>query len=268
MQMDRTTSSRTARGSGCCLCFAFVLAAFASASPYWVWRYSYLSTNGFYAATTTIATGAYVVSSTSASVPCGWYSTCAVASQWNNIDDFNNTVCGPEFWDDFGRFGFCTGINGTLQTPSKLSAMQGLTVSTTVFLLIATICASAAPSAGGSKAGFLAGACSALALILSCAAFSVAASFDYYKTFHDGGRLPFVTSNSRCFNCVVLGDPITLYWGPGFWGMVVVVRSISVSLLLLTCHMILFVCDSLLTFFLPHKYCNSSSSRSSPRYRS
>mmetsp|Transcript_9688 Transcript_9688/g.27400 ORF Transcript_9688/g.27400 Transcript_9688/m.27400 type:complete len:265 (+) Transcript_9688:97-891(+) len=213
MMLDSRTSRRGSSGCGGCLCLAFLLMIFATASPYWVWRRSYM----FNGAVSTIATGSFVISSSSTQWRCGWYATCAVIPTWTHIDSFNATLCEGEYFEKVGRFGFCESEGADeVQTPSKIQAIQGLSIASCVVLAFASIMALSAPAAGRKVVGFSASGCSFIAAVLTCAAFSVAVSYDWYQSFssiRDGGFFPLVTNDGQLF----VSDQLTAFWGPGFY---------------------------------------------------
>jgi len=216
---------KSTRGSGGCLCAAFVLALFATVSPYWVYRYSWNYTYGYYSGSSTVATGSFVVSSSSNAWQCGYvFGYCQVQSQWNHFSDFNNTLCKGDFYEMVGQYGFCSEEGGEFKTPAKVKQIQALSIATTVILSVAFVLALQAPIVGG-KLAYAAAFFSIIAAATSCAAFSVATSYDYYKTFHSpGGYLPFVYTGTGCptDTCIFLSDRLYMYWGPAFWSMVTV----------------------------------------------
>jgi len=227
-KMPRGGAVPTAQSSGCCLCLAFVFALFATVSPYWVWRNAFVvDYPGIYSGSQTFATGAFVLSSNSARFFCGWGIQCVVSAQWNEFGDFNDTACTGEFYDNFGKYGFCEGgRNGTFKTSNEIQAIQGLSISTTVFTFIAfSLAVSApAPSHGGAKLAAVASFFSLLSMVTSCSAFSVAAGYDWYQSFDGNGFLPFITESILCESgsCMFLSVPLDLYWGPAFTMMVIV----------------------------------------------
>ncbi|CAK9010594.1 Uncharacterized protein SCF082_LOCUS10737 [Durusdinium trenchii] len=207
---------RGTQGASCCLLIAFILALFATASPYWLYRsaWSYMGTSQ------TLSTGSWVMSTSSSRWRCGWYVNCYVSSQWNHFTDLdgNNTICTQPFFDQVGKFGFCPdGINSQPTTPSKVAAIQGLAITSTVMAFVACLTAAAAGKAG-SKAGFAAGLFSFLTMVTSCAAFSVAASYDWYQSLDGAGYLPFIDDQGKLF----VADNVYLYWGAAFWCFVIV----------------------------------------------
>lgn len=200
---------------------------FSTASPYWVWRSNWIS----WSSTSTIATGSYVASSISGKV-YSWPYNYYITSQWNHYNDFINdpqqTLCkstaidpslnGTTFYSAIGQYGWCDqGVNGPVNAPGKIVTIQGLSVATTICLFIASLLALIAPSAGGSKLGFSAAAFAFISCALSCAAFSVAVSCEWYHNLLSMGYLP-VTGTKG----VGVTGPVMLYWGPGFWTAVAV----------------------------------------------
>ncbi|GBG31183.1 Hypothetical Protein FCC1311_074042 [Hondaea fermentalgiana] len=222
--MNRNVANNSARGGGSCMCLAFVLAMFGALSPYWVWNYGW-NLNG---TTSTVGTGTLVVSASSNQFRCGWWSTCIVTKQWNEFDDFNGTACEAPYFDEFGKYGFCDGgEGGSFQRPGKVNTIRALAITTTVFLFIGTILSCVSPSAGGSRAGFAAAACSLIAMCTSCAAFAVATTFDWYNDLRRGAvSLPFIASTTECGDsgCLFLqNEPNRIMnWGPAFWSFVTV----------------------------------------------
>jgi hypothetical protein len=186
--------------------------------------------SSFYPSTvTTFATGTYVASSNSATIPCGFWSQCTFGTSWNYFTQFNDTMCNDTKAPGFplsnyamvGQYGFCSGPNGTYSTPSTILAIQGTMISATIFMFFASIAAIAGPSSG-SKAGWASTGLALLAAALSTAAFSLAVSFSWYKSFGgNGGFLPFILYSGNQAFLYIPPTPIALYWGPAFTSTVI-----------------------------------------------
>lgn len=247
--MDRDRSRKGSAGCGGCLCFALVLAVFATASPYWIWRSSWTCSWAYCSSSSTIASGSYVVSSSTTSVRYSPWTTYYIVPQWNYFDQFYNTeicsdatltanssssfptaICNSNY-DCVGKYGFCpNGPNTTAETPAQISQIQGLMIATCVILFFATLAACAAPHhKGGSKSGFAALLLSLCATGTSCAAFAIATKYDWYQTFSHNtkgtGFLPFIATNNGQQVIKIYGPfsgDAYLWWGPAFWSTVAV----------------------------------------------
>jgi hypothetical protein len=177
---------------------------------------------------TTVATGAYIASSSSASTACGLWSTCTIGTAWNYFTYFNSTMCssapnagGLSNYQMVGQYGFCSGPDGTYSTASTILAIQGTMIAGTVLLFFAAISAIAGPSSG-SKAGWASVGLSLIAAALCTAAFSLAVSFSWYKSFGStGGYLPFIAYSGNQAQLAIMPAPIVLYWGPAFTSTVI-----------------------------------------------
>ncbi len=185
---------------------------FACSSPYIMWAY-----NLSFSVSTTLSTGVYVLSQSTTAFSCGsWYATCFVSPNWNTYSSLvgnanaNTFFCGGNTITNWASYGFCDG--STYKVPSQVSSIQGLMVASTVFLFIATVSACA-----GFKAGSKAGMCSVFfaftSFVLTTAAFSMMASWNYYQSFRSeqGGYLPFVAANGT-----FTSGTIRMWWGPAF----------------------------------------------------
>lgn len=229
----RDSANKGVCGSGACMCFAFIMALFATASPYWLYANSYPIFGG---TRSTIATGSYVLSSSSSAWQCGLFTTCSVYAQWNYFDDFNNTLCldtgsTPTNYQLIGKYGFCDAPNGNFQTPKQISQIQALSIATTVLAFFGAILAMSTTRSGTAGGGVASIVCLATTCT-SCAAFSVAVSYDYYQTFWGEGNLPFIGQSSGK-DYVFIQQNLRLYWGPAFWMMVttfVISLSTTVSI--------------------------------------
>jgi len=168
----------------------------------------------------TISTGVYVLSQSTTTWSCSWYANCYVTPNWNTYSDFksmpqSSTFFCTDYYTEIGQYGFCDQQNGNYQTPSQITSIQGLMVSSTVFLFISTVAACAGFKAG-SKAGMVSVLFAFISFALLTASFSMMASWGYYQTFRSGygGYLPVVTNNVT--NPIALSTRIQMWWGPAF----------------------------------------------------
>jgi len=203
---------------------AFIMMLFATVSPYMLWNRYYKPATGI---SSTLASGAFIASSASSGYPCGWFAYCTVGTAWTYWSQFEgsagNALCtDPISFQNFGRYGFCSNLNGatadnTFVVAPQIKAIQGLSISATVVLFLASIAALAAP-ATGSKAGYSSTLLAFLGAALTTATFSVACSFSYYQSFGSspGGYLPTIGTFTNGTSVALLNSPTTLYWGPAF----------------------------------------------------
>lgn len=227
---DVSFETGTAAGSGCCLCIAFTFALVGSISPYWLWSTSWF----YYGYTSTVSTGANVVSAAGGSIPCGWWYNCYLTAQWNYISSFNNTLCVGDFYERVGQFGFCTEEGnisdsefmqkeGVLRLPPQVVDIQGLSIATAVLTFVAMCAAWTAPAWQTMKMASCTAILSLAATCTAIGAFAVAASYDYYQNFRTNGwYLPFTTAQGDCDTdtCLVLSNRFVMWWGPAFGCMV------------------------------------------------
>lgn len=193
---------------------------FACSSPYIMWAYNLsIQTWG---TSQTVSTGVYVLSQSTTTWQCGWWLNCVVVPNWNTYSSLVGSSVSNEFFcgtstesnpNNWAAYGFCDG--STYKVPQQITSIQGLMVSATVFLFVATVSACA-----GFKAGSKAGMCSVffalMSFILTTAAFSMMASWNFFQSFRDGnGYLPLAFSNTTG-SYIVSTPRLSMWWGPAF----------------------------------------------------
>mmetsp|Transcript_20757 Transcript_20757/g.33848 ORF Transcript_20757/g.33848 Transcript_20757/m.33848 type:complete len:278 (+) Transcript_20757:289-1122(+) len=217
--MERVNAKGIAKGTSCCLCLAFLLALFATVTPYWLYR----PLNG-----TNLGTGGFVVSANSAHMnSCGRMTDypCDIGRSWSGYSAYNNTLCqNADMYNKIGQYGFCTGSGGNFKTPAPVKNVQGLAVSATIALFLSAVMGFVSPAIGKNFGG-----CAAIFALTGCvcaaAAFSVVLTFQYYKTLvsDEGGYLALVATAPQLNcggSCVVLSPQVSMSFGPSFWSMV------------------------------------------------
>uniref|UniRef100_A0A6S8DTX3 Uncharacterized protein n=1 Tax=Aplanochytrium stocchinoi TaxID=215587 RepID=A0A6S8DTX3_9STRA len=214
-----------AHSASCCNTLALVLGLFVVFSPFYLWNSEYT-----YAGTyNRVATGPFIVSSTSETFNCGLWCVGVIDAQWNSFDEINSdNACTNDtniFTEWSGKYGFCDSIGGTYSKPTEVKVLQAFVVMLMIFLILGS-CAGCSVRSSKSKGLFLAAGLTFVSMICSIVAFSIVASSEWYTDLRNGvGSLP-VKNNVGQLTAMT---SVKLYYGPAYICMIIIFLVLLIS---------------------------------------